>query len=111
MEERRKGLVKGFYMMIAVMVMFLMGAVDKADAASASILIPVAEFTNDGFVNTVPGSYFKSFSGGYLEGIANDPCLVAPVKIPGTATKINKVIVYLTDDGTGSLPFFPAYCY
>ena len=33
------------------------------------------------------------------------PC--APVKIPGTATKINKVIVYLTDDGSSTtLPFF-----
>ena len=36
-------------------------------------------------------------------GGVNDPCLVAPVKIPGSATKINKVIVYLIDDGTGTV--------
>jgi hypothetical protein len=97
MEGTKKFLVKGFYM-IAVMVMFLVGAADKACAATASVVIPAAEFTDDGF----GASYTKSFSGGYLGGTDDSPCLVAPVKIPGNATKINKLIVYLIDDGTGA---------
>jgi hypothetical protein len=105
MNGKNRFLVKGFCMMIAVIVPFLVGDADKADAAS--LLIPVAEFTNDGFVNTVPGSYFKFFNGGYLEGGVNYPCLVAPVKLPGNATRINKVIVYLIDDGSGAIdPLF-----
>jgi hypothetical protein len=105
MKENNRFLGKGFHMMIALIGMFLIGVAGQAGAAS--VLIPVAEFTNDGFVNTVPGSYFKSFDGGYLEGGVNDPCLVAPVKIPGNATKINKIIVYLIDDGSGVLdPYF-----
>lgn len=98
MKENNRFLGKGFHMMIAVIVMFLIGIAGKTDAAS--LMIPVAEFTYDGFIGTDPG-YFKDFSGGYLVGGVNYPCLVAPVKIPGNATKINKVIVYLIDDGSG----------
>jgi hypothetical protein len=103
MKGKNRFFVKGFYMMIAVMTMFLVGAADRACAATGSVVIPVAEFTDDGF----GGSYTKSFSGGYLGGADDSPCLVAPVKIPGNATKINKLIVYLTDDGTGAFdPLF-----
>jgi phosphate/sulfate permease len=105
MKETRRFLVKGFCIIIAAMVTFLVCAADKADAAS--VLIPVAEFTTDGGTNTAPGDFYKLFSGGYLVGSASDPCFVAPVKIPGNATKINKVIVYLIDDGSGvSDPWF-----
>jgi hypothetical protein len=107
MKRKNRFFVKGFYMMIAVMTMFLVGAADKADAASASVLIPVAEFTTDGGTWTAPGDFFKSFAGGYLSGGDSGSCLVAPVKIPGNATKINKLIVYLTDDGTGA--FHPLF--
>jgi hypothetical protein len=105
MKGTRRFLVKGFCIIIAVMVMFLVADADKADAGS--LLIPVAEFTVDGGINTDAGSFYKLFSGGYLSGTASYPCLVAPVRIPGNATKINKVIVYLIDDGSGAIdPFF-----
>ena len=96
--------------LIAVMVTFLVGAADKADAATGSVMISAAEFTPDGFIDMVPtvtgpGSYRKSFDNGGLSGTAAGPCLVAPVKIPGTATKINNVIVYLIDEGNpGTIP-------
>ena len=107
MKRKYRFLIKGFFMMIAVMVMFLVGATDKADAATASVLIPMTEFTTDGGTWTAPGDFRKYFEGGYLEGGVNGPCLVAPVKIPGNATKINKLIVFLADDGTAiRSPYF-----
>jgi hypothetical protein len=90
MKGKNRFLVKGFCMMIAVIVPFLVVAADKADAAS--VLIPVAEFTTDGTTYTDAGSFYKSFSRGYLEGSDTYPCLVAPVRIPGNATKINKEV-------------------
>ena len=85
---------------LVLMILVLVCSTDKADAAS--LMIPVAEFTTDGGVDSGPGSYYKQFSGGYLSGTDSNPCLVAPVKIPGNATKINKVIIYLIDDNTGA---------
>jgi len=103
MKEKSKFFVKFFHMMVAVTVLSVVGAADSAVAATGSVVIPVAEFTDDGF----GASYEKSFGGGYLSGSVESPCLVAPVKIPGNATKINKLIVYLTDDGTGGFdPLF-----
>lgn len=100
MKRTIRFLVKGFCIIIVVMVMFLVGVADQADAAS--LMIPVAEFTPDGGIGASPGSYYKLFYGGYLSGTDNYPCLVAPVRIPGNATKINKVIIYLIDDNIGA---------
>jgi len=105
MKGKSNFFAKCFCMMIAVIVLFLAGDVDKAEAAS--LLIPVSEFTTNGEIETDAGTFFKSFSGGYLSGTATYPCLIAPVRIPGNATKINKVIVYLIDDFIGvSAPYF-----
>lgn len=88
-----------------LVILFLAGSAYRADAAS--LLIPVAEFTYDGWGGADPMPYFKSFHGGYLAGSDAGPCLVASVRLPGNATKINKVIVYLIDNGTGAYdPYF-----
>jgi len=92
---------------LVLMILALVGSADKADAATASLLIPISEFTTDGGTYTSPGDFSKIFPGGYLLGGGTGPCFVAPVSIPGNATKINKVIVYLIDDGFGEFnPYF-----
>jgi hypothetical protein len=102
---KKAGLV--FLVLIAVVVTFLVGAADEAYAATGSLLIPVSEFTTDGGTSTSPGDFSKIFPGGYLLGGGTGPCFVAPVSIPGNATKINKVIVYLIDDGLAAFnPYF-----
>jgi len=96
---------KAGLMFLALMISVLVGFANRAEAGS--IMISVAEFTADGDTDTGPGTYLKSFDGGYLTGSIPRPCLVAPVRIPGNATKINKVIVYLIDDGTAPVdPWF-----
>ena len=104
MKGKSRFFVKVFCMMIAVLAMFLLAAVDKADAGS--VLIPISEFTIDGGTGAAPGSFYKYFSGGYLAGSIDYPCFLAPVRIPGSATKINKVIVYFTDTNATSDPWF-----
>jgi len=90
---------------LILMILVLVSFTDKANAGS--VMIPVAEFTYDGTSGADTYPYFKSFVGGYLTGSDTRSCLVAPVKLPGNATKINKVIVYLIDEGTGAgFPFF-----
>jgi hypothetical protein len=106
MKGKYRFLVKGSFMMIAVMVIFLVVATNKADAATGSAVITAAEFTTDGGTYTAPGDFYKHFSGAYLEGGANGPCFVARVPIPGSATKINKLIVYLTDTNVTKDPYF-----
>lgn len=74
-------------------------------AEAGAVNISPSEFTSDGWSDFA--DYFKSFSKGTLSGSSAHPCLVAPVKIPGTATRILRLIVYLTDNGTGAIdPFF-----
>jgi hypothetical protein len=75
-------------------------------AYAGTVKISVAEFTSDGF--SAPFDYIKSFAAGTLSvpGAAN-PCLIAAVKIPATATRITKLTVYLSDDGSGASP--PAF--
>ena len=80
---------------LALLILVLVGSTDNAD--SSSVLIPVAEFTADGQTTSDSGTYFKDFVGGFLEGRGSWSCFVAPVRIPGNATKINKVIVYFED--------------
>jgi len=104
MKGKNGFIVRFFYMLIAVMAMFLLCAADKADAGS--VLIPISEFTIDGGTGAAPGSFYKYFSGGYLAGSIDYPCFLAPVRIPGSATKINKVIVYFTDTNATSDPWF-----
>ena len=90
-EMKKTGLVF-FVLMISV----LIGFAGQSDAAS--LLIPVAEFTEDGQTGSDGGNYFKLFQGGgYIEAQVGRPCFVAPVRIPGNATKISKVIVYYQD--------------
>ena len=106
MKGKSRFFVKVLDIMIAVMVMFFVGAAGKADAATGSAVITAAEFTTDGGTYTAPGDFYKHFSGAYLEGGANGPCFVARVPIPGSATKINKLIVYLTDTNVTKDPYF-----
>lgn len=92
---------------IAIVSLFIIGASCTAYAATGSVLISMSEFTIDGGTGSAPGDFYKTFNGGYLSGGASDPCFTASVHIPGNATKINKVVVYLTDTGSSSeRPFF-----
>jgi len=100
-------LTKMFFMMIAIIVPFLSGAVDKACAGSGSVVIPMTEFSTDGGTWTSPGDFSKHLNGGFLQGGTSDPCLIAPVRIPGNATRVNKLIVYLRDWHIGQYsPYF-----
>ncbi len=73
-------------------------------ANAGAVKISVAEFTTDG--NNAQFSYAKNVANGTLTGSTSNPCLVAAVKIPSTATQIKKLILYLTDEGIGSHPSF-----
>ena len=63
MKENNSLFVKGICMMIAVIVPFLLGTTDRADAGN--VLIPVAEFTTNGEVETDAGTFFKSTIGNH----------------------------------------------
>jgi hypothetical protein len=78
-------------LIISVLVIF------AGNSNAATVLIPVAEFTEDGQTNADAVNYFKDFQGGFLQGKDSWSCFVAPVRIPGNATKINKVTVYFKD--------------
>ena len=80
---------------LVLMISVLVGFAGKSDAGS--VLIPVAEFTEDGQTNADAPNYLKDFQGGSLEARDSWSCFVAPVRIPGNATKITKVIVYFKD--------------
>ena len=75
MKETKRFLAKGFFMMIAVMAVFLFGVADKTCAATGSVVIPVAEFTYDGFIGTDPG-YFKDFVQAILWGVSTTHALL-----------------------------------
>jgi len=79
------------------MAIVMFGMTGMADAGA--VKISSAEFTSDG--DNVQFAYVKPFIDGTIAGNAF-ACLVAPVKIPGTATKITKLTVYLTDDGAAA---------
>ena len=81
------------------MAIVMFGMTGMADAGA--VKISPAEFTSDGY--NAQFAYFKRFADGTLEGSADNPCLIAVVKIPGTATRLKKLTVYLTDDGTGTI--------
>jgi hypothetical protein len=87
---------------LIMMILALLGFADRAD--TASLIIPVSEFTPDG--NSSPGDYTISMDG-ILTGSSTYPCFFAPVRIPGKAKKISRVIIYLIDYGTGTVdPYF-----
>ncbi len=100
--KRTKGnVIRLFCTVIAVMTVIFVGSAGNAFASA--VKLSAADFTSDGG----SGTYFKLFSQGTLEGDSSNPCLVAPVNIPGTATSIDKIVVFLTDDGSGALaPWF-----
>ena len=79
---------------VIAMAIVMFGMTGMADAGA--VKISSAEFTADG--DNAQFAYVKPFLAGTI--VANAiACLVAPVKIPGTATTITKLTVYLTDDG------------
>jgi len=83
---------------VMVMAIVMFGMTGMADAGA--VKISSSEFTSDG--DSAQFAYVKPFIDGTI--VANAfACLVAPVKIPGTATKITKLTVYLTDDGVAAI--------
>ena len=84
-----------FAMAMAIVMFWMTGMAD-----AGAVKISSAEFTSDG--DSAQFAYVKPFIDGTI--VANAfACLVAPVKIPGSATKITKLTVYLTDDGVAAI--------
>ncbi len=96
MTEGKRNIIGILCAVIAVTSMFIVGVAGNASAGV--VKLSAAQFTSDGG----GGSYYKLFSAGTITGDDTGPCLVAPVSIPGTATSITSVVVYLTDDGSSA---------
>lgn len=94
---KRRAVLPVLFSCAMAMALVMFGMTGMADAGA--VKISSAEFTSDG--DSAQFAYVKPFLAGTI--VANAAaCLVAPVKLPGTATKITKLTVYLTDDGVAA---------